>query len=262
MADYILIRKSRNILSSVLHVVFNLLLSIGSIALTVITGSFLLGIILVLISKWRVFAVRPRYWLLNLKSSIVDFTVGVSFVLIAYCSGTTVLPVHFILAVLYASWLIFLKPRSSILAAKAQAIVAIFLGTTAVTLMTANADSVFMLLPCFVIGYGAARHVLVQSEDHDYTIITFIAGLLFAEIAWLCHSWLIVYKFSSLGIILPQLSIILSILAFAVNSVYESAVKNDGKAKAADVMMPVIFSILLIAIIVIWFSRPAFYLVK
>ena len=99
MADYILIRKSRNILSTVLHIVLNILLGVGSIFLTTITGSFGLGLLLVLVSKWRIFAVRPRYWLLNIKSSLVDLIVGFSFVLIAYCSGTIVRPIHLILAV-------------------------------------------------------------------------------------------------------------------------------------------------------------------
>ena len=98
MADYSIIRKSRNTLSSFLHVLMNILLGVGSISVTLISGSWILGIILVLISKWRIFAVRPRYWLLNLKSSLVDLIVGASFVVLAYLSGTEILPIHILLA--------------------------------------------------------------------------------------------------------------------------------------------------------------------
>ena len=84
MADYVLIRKSRNVISSVLHVFLNILLGVGSVAITIATGSWIIGIILVIISKWRVFAVRPRYWLVNILSSLVDLIVGSSFVFIAY----------------------------------------------------------------------------------------------------------------------------------------------------------------------------------
>lgn len=258
MADYVLIRKSRNVLSTVLHVIFNLILGVGSIFLTLLTGSWVLGIILVLISKWRIFAVRPRFWLLNIKSSIVDLVVGASFVLIAYCSGLTPLPVHYILAVGYSLWLIWLKPLSSKWATEAQALVAIFLGSTAATLMAANADAIWMVLACFIIGYGAARHVLIQTEEKDYGILTVSAGLVFAEVAWLCHNWLIVYPFNSTGIIVPQLSIILTVLAFAIGSCYQSVLRNGGKLKFSEVGLPVAFSVLIIFIVVTWFSQPIF----
>lgn len=265
MSDFILFRKSRNIMSNVLHVILNFLLGVGSIILTIITGSWLLGFLLVILSKWRMFAVRPRYWLLNLKSNLVDLIVGVSFVLLAYCAGNTeIYFVHYLLAVLYSLWLIILKPMSSHTAAYVQALVAVFLGSTAATLMTAGSDAFFLVAACFVIGYGASRHVLVQSDDTDFTIVTLICGLIAAEIAWLCNSWLIVYKFTNVpligntGIIIPQLSIILSLVAFCLGTVYHSIIKHDGKLKIQEVIMPVIFSLIVTAIIIIWFSKPIF----
>jgi len=265
MSDFILFRKSRNIASSILHVILNILLGVGSIILTIITGSWLLGFLLVILSKWRMFAVRPRYWLLNLKSNLVDLIVGVSFVLIAYCSGNTeIYFVHYLLAVLYSLWLVILKPMSSPAATAAQALIAIFLGTTAATLMSASSDSLYLVFSCLVIGYSAARHVLVQSDDTDFSIVPVVCGLIAAEVAWLCHSWLIVYKFTNVpfigntGIIIPQLSIILTIIAFCFGIVYSSIIKHDGKIKASEVTMPFIFSLLVVIIIVIWFSKPIF----
>ena len=265
MSDFILFRKSRNIASNILHVVLNILLGVGSVILTIITGSWILGIILVILSKWRMFAVRPRYWLLNLKSNLVDLIVGVSFILITYCSGNSeIYFVHYLLAVLYSLWLVVLKPMSTPIAAGVQALTAVFLGTIAATLMSASADSIFLVAACFVIGYGASRHVLVQSDDNDFTIVTLSCGLVSAEIAWLCHSWLIVYKFTNVpvlgntGIIIPQLSILLTLLAFCFSTVYRSIIKHDGKLKLADVIMPVIFTIIVAAIIIIWFSKPIF----
>ena len=66
MADYVLARKSRNIASSMIHVFLNLLLGVGAVLVTVLSNSPILGIILVLASKWRVFVVRARYLTLNL----------------------------------------------------------------------------------------------------------------------------------------------------------------------------------------------------
>lgn len=109
MADYIFIRKSRNALSSVTHVFLNLALAVVSIGATVITGNCLIGLILIVVSKWRIFAVNHRYWILNIRSSLVDFIVGAGFVLLAYAAGQSFLPVHFVLMALYAIWLIILK---------------------------------------------------------------------------------------------------------------------------------------------------------
>ena len=258
MADFVLIRKSRNILSSVLHVVMNIALAVGSIYITLLTTSPIIGLLLVLLSKWRMFAVRWRYLSLNIKSNLVDLIVGCSFVLIAYCAGTILLPIHIILAVLYSFWLIVIKPRSTNVAAEIQSVFAVFFGTTALSLMAANADSIVFVIGGFIIGYAAIRHVLVQGDNDDYGILLVSGGLITAEICWLCHSWLIVYSFMNTGIIIPQLSIILTILAYVCGFTYKSLSRNSGKIKWGEVGIPIAFSILLILFIVIWFSQPIF----
>ncbi|MBQ2638606.1 hypothetical protein IJF91_00900 [Candidatus Saccharibacteria bacterium] len=258
MSDFVFIRKSRNALSSALHVALNIALAAGSIYITWATGSFVIGLLLVFLSKWRMFAVRPRYWELNLKSNLVDLIVGCSFVFIAYCSGSVVLPIHFILAALYSFWLVVLKPKSTELSTNLQSLFAIFFGTIALTLMTASADSSFLVLGCFIIGYASARHVLVQGDDENYNVIMLIAGIVAAEVAWLCHNWLIVYSFAGTGIIIPQLSIVLTVLAYLFGFVYKSLNRNEGKIIWSEIGMPTVFSVLLIALIVIWFSQPIF----
>lgn len=258
MADFVILRKSRNAFSSFLHVIMNVALAAGSILITWTTGSPLIGLILVLISKWRMLAVRPRYWELNLKSNLVDLIVGCSFVLIAYCSGKVFLPVHAVLIVLYSLWLVVLKPRSTEMATNLQSLLAIFFGTTALTLMSASGNSAYMIVGSFVIGYAAARHILVQGEDKDYNVIILAAGIISAEIAWLCHSWLIVYSFGDTGIIIPQFSIIMMISAYVFGYAYRSITNNEGKIKWADIGAPTVFGIITIAIIVLIFSQPIF----
>jgi len=258
MADYVIIRKSRNVISSILHVVMNILLGVGSILITVATGSWVIGIILVILSKWRVFAVRPRYWGVNIISSLVDFIVGTSFVMIAYCSGSAFLPIHIVLGIGYTLWLVLIKPRSSEVAAEIQSLIAVFLGTTASTMLFASFDSIFMVVSCFIIGFAASHHILVQSDDNDFSLTTITCGLINAEVAWLSNSWLIVYTFGNTGIIVPQISIILTIFSFVANRIFKSGIKHEGKIDFKEVATPIIFSVLIVAIIVIWFSNPIF----
>ena len=259
MADYIFIRKSRNALSSVLHVILNVVLGVGSVFATIVSGSWLIGIILVIVSKWRMFAVRPRFWFLNLKSNLVDLIVGSSLVLLTYFSGTTLLPVHYLLAALYVLWLVIIKPITSETGNLIQSIFAIILGTSASVIIAASLDSALLVLLEFIIGYAASRHVLCQNNSKtEFGFASLLCGLIFSEIAWLAHSWLIVYSFSSTGIILPQLSLILAIIAFVFNKVYVAVNKRDGKLKGEDVAFPIVFGILTISVIILFFSEPFF----
>ena len=258
MADYVLARKSRNIASSMVHVFLNLLLGVGAVLVTVLSNSPILGIILVLASKWRVFAVRARYFMLNLKSNLVDLIVGISVVLIAYYAGPSFLPVDFILMAFYSIWLLFIKPLSNETAAMVQSLVAVFLGITASVFMSANLDSIVIVLLSFLIGYSASRHILIQSNDKDFTLTTLVCGLVFAEIAWLCDSWSIIYTFGATGIRIPQLAIILTIFAFVYNYARQAMIKYQADFRFKHIIGPVIFGAALVAVIVLLFSNPIF----
>lgn len=258
MADYILIRKSRNALSSFLHVVLNLLLAIASIGATLVTGNCIIGLILVAVSKWRVFAVNHRYWWLNIRSSLIDLIVGVSFVLLAYAAGTTLLPVHIVLMAAYAVWLIIVKPRTSQGFNILQSIIAVLLGVTAASIFAAITDSIVLVAATFLIGFAASNHVLVQNGNHDATFISLVCGLVFAEISWLSYAWLIFYTIGNTGICLSQLSIILSVLAFAYLEFQTELDQHGNKLKFSHIALPVLFSILVIIILMISFSQPRF----
>lgn len=258
MSDYIFIRKSRNALSSFLHIFMNILLGVGSIFITLVSGSWILGILLVLLSKWRIFAVRPRYWFINIKSSLVDLIVGSSFIILAYYSGTELIPVHFILAALYVIWLTFIKPKTDSIFTLTQALCAIFFGSTAAILLTSSTNSIILILFEFLIGYGSSRHILAQNSSKNFGIMTLTCGLLCSEIAWLCHSWSILYTFNKTGIIIPQLSIILTLSAYAFAKAVISISNHDGELRIKEILPSTIFSILTVAIIILAFSNPIF----
>ena len=189
---------------------------------------------------------------------MVDFIVGMSFVLIAYCSGTTILPIHIILGISYTIWLVFVKPRSSEIAAEIQSLFAVFLGSTAATMLFASSDSLFIVISCYIIGFAASRHILVQSDANNFGLATISCGLIAAEIAWVSSGWLIVYTFGSTGIIVPQLAIFLTIFSFISNRIFKSGIEHDGKINFSEILVPAIFSIRIIVVLVVWFSNPIF----
>lgn len=258
MADYVLVRKSRNIASSMVHIFLNLLLGVGAVLVTVLSNNPTLGIILVLMSKWRVFAVRARYLWLNFKLNLVDIIVGLSVVILAYCAGPNFLLVDFILMAFYSIWLLFIKPQSSENFAMVQSLIAVFMGMCAATIMTANLDAIVITLLAFLIGYSASRHILAQSNDKNFTLTTLVCGLVFSEIAWLCHSWSIIYTFGNTGIRIPQLAIILTIFAFVYNYARQAMIRYQDDFRFKHILGPVIFGVILIGIIVLFTSNPIF----
>ena len=257
MADYVLARKSRNIASNAVHVFLNILLGISAVLITVFSASPLLGILLVLVSKWRIFAVRKRYIWVNLKSNLVDLIVGLSIVLLTYYAGSSFLPVDFILMVIYVVWLLFIKPLSTETATLAQSLIAVFLGVSAITIMAVNINVLIYIALAVLIGYAASRHVLAQASK-DFTLTTLVCGLIFAEVAWLCNSWGIIYTFGSTGVRIPQIAIILTIFAFIYNYARQAMIKYQDDFRFKNILVPVLFGVILVGIIVIWFSNPIF----
>ena len=260
MADFIMLRKGRNALSTATHTTLNIALAVISTALTVISGNWIFGVLLVLLSKWRIVAVRPRYWWVNLKANLVDLTVGISLALLVYMAGTDGLNIwHIILTVIYGIWLVGIKPRSETVMAEVQALFAIFWGTFAVSMATSQLDPIFGVVICFIIGYGASRHVLIQSEDHDFTLTTFICGLLVAEMSWIFYHWSIVYRLNDgTTFAISQLPIAASVLFFMFARGYKSALRHDGKIRADDIIIPTIFSVAVLAVMVFFFSVASF----
>ena len=261
MADYVLARKSRNIASSMVHVFLNILLGVGAVLITVLATSPLLGILLVLVSKWRIFAVRSRYFFVNLKANLVDIIVGISVVLLAYSGGPSFLVSDIVLMVFYPIWLLFIKPLSSETAALVQSLIAVFLGISAAVLMTAGMNSTILVILAFLVGYAASRLVSIQSNDKGFTLATLVCGLVFAEIAWLSNTWSIIYTYENFGLSgvkLPQLAIILTIFAFVYNYARQAMIKYQDDFRFVHIVGPVVFGVVLVGVIVIFFSDPRF----
>lgn len=256
MVDYVLARKSRSVASNVLHTILNLLLGFAAVFSTVLLNTPALGLVLVLISKWRVLAVRMRFWWPNLQANLVDLIVGVSIVLLTYFVQPASLGVDFLLAIFYCLWLVVIKPMSSERAALGQSMVAVFLGISAASIGTANLNSLVLIIFAFVIGYAASRHILSQSNDQDFTLTTLACGLVFAEVAWLCYAWAIVYPIGEIRV--PQVAIILTIFTFVYNYARQAMIKYQDDFRFKHILGPVIFGAILIGIIVLGFSNPIF----
>jgi hypothetical protein len=197
--------------SHVLHIVFNVLLPV--IAYVLVRIDFVsLAILLVLLGKWRMFAVRPRYWMANLIANGVDIMTGISFVI--FMANTSEKWWQIFWVVLYALWLTRLKPRSDVLSVSAQAMVGQLLGLSVLFLKFGDAPLATLVAATWVITYVAARHFLTSFEEPHSALLAHIWAYFSASLAFVLGHWLLFYGD------VAQIIIFLTVIGYSMAAFY------------------------------------------
>ena len=254
--------RRRSFLSELVYTVLNVGLAIAVLLAVRYTGSVAFAIILVMVSKWRVFAVRPRYWWANFQSNLVDFIVSVSVVIHLYTINSAPigdslkLGLLVLLTITYILWLLFIKPRSKRSFMVLQSGVAVFMGTSALFTVSYNWPVSVVVLIVWLIGFTAARHVLSSYDDETHSILlSLVWGLIMAEIAWVAYHWAIAYPLPIVpSLMLSQAALIMSLVSFLAFKCYDSFYKH-AKIRAADVLMPLLFTVSIIIVLLVLFNR-------
>lgn len=237
----------RSKLSDVVYVSLNLVLALAVLSLTVAFQPPIVAYLLILLSKWRVLAVRPRFWWANLQTNMVDLVVGISTVTLIWQATGTFLA-QLLLAVLFAAWLLILKPRSSRHLMTIQAGVSQFLGLTAVFSVAHYLDSSIVVIAAALIGYVTARHVLSAYEEDDQTLLSAIWGFFIAELGWLCYHWVVAYEITA-TLLLPQMAILAGLFGFVAVRFYDAKYHSRSVSKA--VRAPLLFSMAVLSILLL-----------
>lgn len=253
--------KRKSFLSEVSYVVLNVALAIAIMATIRVTGSIWPAIVIVLLSRWRVFAVRMRFWFANIQSDLVSLVVSVAYVVFLYNANmanlpdTQILLFQGILTMLYIGWLLLLKPQSKRKYVALQAGVSIFVGVTAIYVSSYSWVATPVILLMWLIGYSAARHVLsTYDEETHIVLLSLVVGLLFAEAGWIGYHWTIAYRLPIFSdVLLPRASILMVCFSFLAYKAYDSFYHHQ-KVRMADIIMPLIFCISLTTVLVFAFN--------
>lgn len=245
--DLLKMHKRRSRLSEVAYIGLNIAFAVVLLVLIRESQSPWLALVIVLLSKWRTLAVRPRFWLANIVANTVDVTVGISVVTLLYAADNN-LPLQIILMLFYVFWLLFIKPRSRRSYVAVQSGVAVFLGITALSIISSSWDVFLFVLVMWVLGYTAARHVLGSYEEPRTVLYSLLSGFIFAEIGWISFHWLMAYPLVGFGAIqFSQLALFAVLGCFVAERAYASYHRN-GSVHRADMIMPVT---LLVSIMVV-----------
>lgn len=237
----------RSQVSDIVYVGLNVVLVAAMLILTVAFQPPVVAYAIVLLSKWRIFAVKPRFWWANLQTNMVDILVGISVVsLIWQAAGAFI--AQLLLAILYLGWLLVIKPRSSRKYMLIQAGLSQFLALTALFSAAHYLDSFFIVFACFIIGYVVARHVLLGYEDDDAPLLAAVWGFFIAELSWLGYHWAQAYALVA-NLMIPQVAIIAGLTGFVVVRFYDA--KIHGAKLSGRLRAPILFSVAILAILLL-----------
>jgi hypothetical protein len=260
--EFLKLVRRRSFLSEAVYMILNIGLAIALLVVIRYTGNIPLAFALVLVSKWRVLAVRPRYWFANIRSNLIDIIVSISVVLHLYTINEAnidderKLILLAILTALYIAWLLFLKPRSKRSYMAAQAGVAVLVGVAALFTVSYNWPVSLVVTGMWLIGFAAARHILSTYDEETHGLFISLGwGVAFAEIGWIAYHWTIAYSLPLVtSFLIPQVAIIASLVCFLGYKAYDSFYHN-GKIRTNDIILPLLLTVSIMAVLIFVFNN-------
>jgi hypothetical protein len=240
-------KATRTRVSEVVYVGLNALLPLATLALVRLFDPPYLAVILVLLSKWRIFALRPRFWWANVKANLVDVLVGISAVGLMYLAGADIW-LQILLTILYGAWLLVVKPKSGIHGVMLQAGIAQFVSLV-VLFHFYRLPEVIVLIACWVIGYVCARHMVSNYEEPYIELMASLWGLFLVQLGWLCYRWTNVYNLG-LPIVIPQIALIMLVIGFCAARMYHAS--KHGNMTTSMLRGTAIFGAALLVVILVF----------
>lgn len=223
-----------------LHFMFNAFLPLAVLAMVLLNFAYLAAA-LVLLSKWRTIAIRPRYWLPNIRANLVDIFVGLS--MVAFIAGTDMLYTQIFWTIMYIIWLVWLKPKTKQGYVMAQALIAQALALVAFYKAFPDSSIVVGIIVTWLVCYACARHFLGSFNESLIKPMTQIWAWFGAVMAWILGHWVIEYMF------LPQIALILSVLGYGLATMYYLD-QNERLKGVIKGQLIVVMGILIIIIVV------------
>lgn len=226
-------------MSEVVYILLNVLMAVAILIVVLVIESPLPAFALVLLSKWRVLAVRPQHWPAHVVANSVDIIVSLSYVVfLSAATGAFIVQVG--LTLLYIAWLLLLKPRSKRALVTIQAGVATFAGISALMQVSYDWWDIAVVLAMWVIGYTTARHVLTSYQEPHFKLLALAWALIMAEIGWLVYHWSFGYDLRVTGnLMLSQAAVVATLLGFLAERTYASYHRH-GHVVMTDILLPML----------------------
>lgn len=212
-----------------LHIAYQVALAIVIFVLVRLNIGLWLPLLVILLSKWRIFSVRPRFWPANLRANAIDILVGVSIVI--FMSHSDSMSVQLFWLAVYGIWLLLIKPRSSVLFTSLQSGIGQLCGLMALFIIagqTLDFNFLFfnwsslplsaLVLVTGLICYLSARHFFDSFNEPYAKMLAYIWGFFGAGLLWVLGHMLVTYPKPEGIVAMPVL--MLSAIGYSLAAVY------------------------------------------
>lgn len=199
-----------------------------------------LAILLILLSKWRMFAVRPRYWMANLIASGVDIMVSLAFVI--FMANTSVQWWQLFWTAAYIAWTVVLKPRSDVLSVSTQAMLGQLLGLAVLYLKFGDTPLIALVAGTWLVAYLSARHFLSSFEERHTTLYAHVWAYFSASLAFVLGHWLLFYG------LIAQIIVILTTVGYCLAALYYLDSGNRLTPKLKRQLLGIMVTILVLVV--------------
>lgn len=196
-----------------------------------------------LLSKWRMFAVHPRHWIAHIRSNAVDIIAGLSFII--FIAQTNNIWFQVLWVFLYEVWLLFIKSGTNVLMVSSQALIAQTLGAISFFLAFKGADLAVYVIGFWLIAYFSARHFFAIFDEAHGSLISSIWAFFAASLMWVLGHWLIFFG------PIAQPALLLTVLGTCLSGLYYL---EKNQRLHATIKRQLIATMLAIVFVIVVFS--------
>lgn len=226
----------------VLHIVLSAIMP-ALVYILIRTKFVQLAVLVILITKWRMFAVRPRFWPAIIRANAVDIVVGLSTVVFMTHAHSASWQLTW--AALYMFWQVAIKPGRSVLSIALQAFVGQTYGLMALFIGWPAASLLILVIGVWAICYLAARHFLSSFEEPYTSLYAHSWGYFAGALAWLSAHWLLFYG------VVAQPTLLLTVLGFGLGGLYYL---QESDRLSVLLRRQIVFIMVAVVVVVLVFS--------
>jgi hypothetical protein len=197
----------------------------------------------ILLSKWRIFAVRPRHWFAHIRTNAVDLIFSLS--ILAFMTHTSAMSIQLLWVIAYELWILYIKPGTSPLLVSLQALLAQSAGLIALFVAFENSKLGVYIVGVTAILYFCARHYFGSFEEKNLHAYSWTWALFGACLIWILGHWLLFFG------PIAQPALILAVTGYGLSAMYYLA-ETDKLSKV--VQRQVVFVTIALITVILVFS--------
>lgn len=209
---------------------------------------FGVALAIILLSKWRIFAIKPRHWLAHLRTNAVDIIFSLS--MLAFMANTPLIMVQLLWVLVYEAWVLYLKPGSTPLKVTAQALISQLAGLIALFVAFEEVPIAVFIIGTAAILYYCARHFFASFQEPNYHSFVWSWTLFGASLVWILSHWLVFYG------PVAQVAIVLSVIGSGLAALYYLHETNNLSKLVRRQVVFIIFAVVTVLLTLSdWGSR-------